>query len=89
VRWAQSQRIAFIRGRLLRPGFINRAHLMKRFGISMPQASIDIREFLKLYPTAMEYNKAAKRYEARRTGTHKHEHARLPAELQTSIRAAY
>lgn len=64
MRWAQGQRIAFIRKRLLRPGFINRGHLMSKFGISMPQASTDIRQFQELYPTAMQYNKSAKRYEA-------------------------
>lgn len=64
MRWAQNQRLDFIRRRLRRPGFINRGHLMSKFGISMPQASTDLREFQKLNPAAMKYNLSAKRYEA-------------------------
>lgn len=45
-------------------GFINREHLMKKFGVSTPQASTDINRFLKLYPDAMRYDRSAKRYVA-------------------------
>lgn len=64
MRWAQGQRIAFIRSRLLRPGWFNRGHIMAKFGISMPQASTDIRQFQELYPAEMRYNLSTKRYEA-------------------------
>jgi hypothetical protein len=37
---------------------------MAKFGISMPQASTDIRQFQELYPAEMQYNKSAKRFEA-------------------------
>jgi hypothetical protein len=44
-------------------GFINREHLQRKFGISQPQASIDLRSFQKLYPDVMVYNLSTKRYE--------------------------
>lgn len=45
-------------------GFINRAHLQRKFGISAPQASADLRTFARAHPTAVQYNLNAKRYEA-------------------------
>jgi hypothetical protein len=38
---------------------------MKKFGLSAPQAANDFREFQKIRPGAMEYDKRAKRYVAR------------------------
>lgn len=46
-------------------GFINREHLVKKFGISIPQASIDLREFMKEYPDLLIYDKSAKCYKLR------------------------
>lgn len=62
--WAREQRIDFIREELDAKGYVNRADLMGHFGISIAQASIDIREFKRQYPKAMRYNLSAKRYEA-------------------------
>jgi len=45
-------------------GFINRDHLMRKFGISMPQASLDLTAFAKAHPKAMSYDLSAKRYVA-------------------------
>lgn len=45
-------------------GFINREHLQKKFDISTPQASLDLRLFQERNPGRIEYNRAAKRYEA-------------------------
>ncbi len=36
---------------------------MRKFGISAPQASLDLREVLKRWPDLMVYNKSTKRYE--------------------------
>ena len=46
-------------------GFINREHLMKKFMISMPQASMDLKSFQTNNPKAVQYNKSTKRYEAK------------------------
>lgn len=43
-------------------GFINREHLMKKFKISMPQASKDLKLASKFFPS-MKYNLNTKRYE--------------------------
>lgn len=43
-------------------GFINRDHLVRKFGISVPQASIDLNAFLKEHPLAMTYDLSTKRY---------------------------
>jgi len=45
-------------------GFINREHLERKFGISQPQASADLREFLRFNPAAMSYDLSKKRYVA-------------------------
>ena len=43
-------------------GFINREHLIRKFGISMPQASMDLREFQRLNPGRIAYDKSLKCY---------------------------
>ena len=43
-------------------GFINREHLMRKFGISQPQASNDLTAFQRDNPDAMTYDLSAKRY---------------------------
>lgn len=54
----------FIRDRLASDGWINRKHLQDAFRISMPQASMDLREYLKLHPRSMVYDMTLKRYRA-------------------------
>ena len=49
-------------------GFINREHIEKKFGISTPQASIDIQRFIDANPGALTYNRSAKRYEVAKCG---------------------
>lgn len=56
----------FISARLASQGFVNRRHLMEKFGISVAQASMDLNSFLTVNPCAMVYNKTSKRYEARK-----------------------
>lgn len=43
-------------------GFINRQHLMLKFGVSQPQASTDLTTFLRDNPEHMEYDLSRKCY---------------------------
>ena len=63
TRWFESRRIAFIAEMLHIYGFINREHLMRKFGISQPQASKDLQSFQRNSAGSMTYNVSAKRYE--------------------------
>jgi hypothetical protein len=45
-------------------GFINREHIERKFGVSTPQASLDLRQYQEENPGKVEYNRSAKRYEA-------------------------
>lgn len=65
MRWFQEQRLEWIAETLRVFGFINREHLVKKFEISVPQASHDLNEFQRIYPHRITYNKASKRYERR------------------------
>lgn len=61
--WFQQQRMAWIRETVEIFGFINREHLTKKFGISQPQASIDLAYFMThTSPKMIEYDASAKRY---------------------------
>lgn len=62
--WFAATRQAWIAEMLAIYGFINREHIMRKFGVSVPQASIDLRAFQDSNPNACRYNKTAKRYEA-------------------------
>lgn len=64
ARWFESQRIAFVAEMLHVYGFINREHLMRKFGISRPQASKDLRTCQRNWAGGMTYNLSAKRYES-------------------------
>jgi hypothetical protein len=61
--WFARKRCAWIAEMLDIYGFINREHLTKKFGISVPQATNDLRRFQELHPEAMTYNSRTKRYE--------------------------
>ena len=43
-------------------GFINRSHIITKFGVSVPQASIDLRKFQKSYPGFVHYDVNRKCY---------------------------
>lgn len=45
-------------------GFVNREHLMRKFGMSQPQASADLQQFLQQHPGRMEYDLVRKVYVA-------------------------
>ena len=63
MRWFEQTRQEWIAETLRVFGFIQRQHLMRKFGISMPQASADLQRFQKDNPRAMKYDTIAKRYE--------------------------
>lgn len=65
-RWFEQQRFEWIAETLRVFGFINREHIQRKFGISRPQASLDLAGFQRRYPQAMTYDPSAKRYVARR-----------------------
>ena len=60
MRWAEQKRMEWLSKR--RAPF-NRADLMAKFGISIPQASKDIQKYILMFPNAFSYNKKLKRYE--------------------------
>lgn len=61
--WFKDQRLNWIRESVTIYGFINRDHVKKKFDISTPQASIDIKDAVAKWPLLMKYNTSAKRYE--------------------------
>ena len=63
MRWFEQHRMEWISETLRVFGFINREHIEQKFGVSTPQASIDLQKFQRLHPGAVRYNTSAKRYE--------------------------
>lgn len=61
--WFQNHRLAWIKESVEIFGFIQREHIQKKFGVSVPQASADIGQVMAAWPRLMTYNKSAKRYE--------------------------
>lgn len=64
VRWGQDRRLAFIDFRLRWEGRINRSDLTDFFGISVPQASLDIARYTELAPHNLEYDRSSRVYQA-------------------------
>ncbi len=62
IRWGLEQRLEFIEFRLFWESEINRSALTKQFGISIPQASNDLRRYEELAPGNLLYDKSLKRY---------------------------
>jgi len=62
VNWFATYRQKWISEMLLVYGFINREHLMTKFGISQPQASTDLQVFARDHPTMMQYDTSRKTY---------------------------
>lgn len=63
-RWGQERRLEFIDYRLRWDGQINRSDLTAFFGISVPQASLDLSEYTKRAPGNLEYDTSTKVYRA-------------------------
>jgi len=64
MRWGAERRIGFIDFRLQWEGRINRKDLTDFFGVSIPQASEDLRKYQERAPENMEYDKRGKFYYA-------------------------
>lgn len=64
ARWGQERRLEFIDYRLRWDGQINRSNLTDFFGISVPQASLDLSEYTQLAPDNLEYDMRARVYRA-------------------------
>jgi hypothetical protein len=54
--WGQNRRLEFIDFRLLWEGRINRSDLVEFFGISTPQASLDLARYQELAPNNVRYD---------------------------------
>ena len=64
MRWFEEQRMEWIGETIRIFGFINREHIIKKFGVSMPQASNDLSTFIRNNPETILYNTTTRRYEA-------------------------
>lgn len=62
TKWGQQRRLEFIDFRLYWEGRINRADLKEYFGISTPQASLDLAQYHRLAPQNLTYERRAKVY---------------------------
>lgn len=62
MNWFANHRQEWIAESLRVYGYINREHLMIKFGISMPQASADLQQFLRDRPGVMRYDSSMKKY---------------------------
>ncbi|HET6804003.1 MAG TPA: WYL domain-containing protein [Frateuria sp.] len=63
-RWGQDRRLEFIDHRLTWEGRLNRTALTEFFGISIPQASLDLARYMELAPGNTEYDLSQKTYVA-------------------------
>ncbi len=68
MRWFENHRQEWIAETLHIFGFINREYLIKKFGVSIPQASVDLNSFQRKRPGLMAYNLTSKRYEITEAG---------------------
>lgn len=64
LRWGVEQRLEFIEFRLFWEGVVNRADITSYFGVSVPQASLDLAKYLELAPKNLSYDRSGKRYVA-------------------------
>jgi hypothetical protein len=62
VRWGLAQRFEMIEWRAFWLGRVNRSDLEERFGVSTPQASVDLRTYQEAAPNNIEYDSAQKAY---------------------------
>lgn len=63
-KWGPDRRLEFIDFRLRWDGRLNRADLVAFFGISVPQASLDIARYIELSPGNLVYDRSARVYMA-------------------------
>ncbi len=62
VRWGLGKRFEFIEWRTYWVGRVNRGDLEGRFGVSTPQASLDLRAYQEAIPGNIEYDATEKAY---------------------------
>ena len=62
MRWGVEKRLTFIEFRLFWEGGINRVDIIQQFGVSVPQASKDLRLYGENAPGNLVYDRSAKRY---------------------------
>jgi hypothetical protein len=60
--WSIESRLQFIEFRLYWEGRINRGDLVRHFGISVPQASLDLKRYVEMASDNLEYDKQRKAY---------------------------
>jgi hypothetical protein len=63
TQWFKEYRLAWIKESVEIFGQINRENIARKFGVSTPQASLDIASVIERWPDLMTYNKSTKRYE--------------------------
>ncbi len=63
--WFSEQRIAWIKESVEIFGAVRREHIMKKFGVSVAQASHDLREVRDRWPDLIEYDLSDKIYKAK------------------------
>jgi hypothetical protein len=62
LKWGVERRLEFIEFRLFWEGGVNRADIIEKFDVSVPQASKDLTLYQERAPGNVEYDKSAKRY---------------------------
>jgi hypothetical protein len=60
--WTLNRRLEFVEWKLFWEGRLNRNDLEETFGISQPQASVDLRQYRDAAPDNIEYNATEKAY---------------------------
>lgn len=60
--WEAERRLDYIDYRMVTARCIRRCDIVRTFGVSTPQASMDINAFIRLYPGSLVYDKSAKMY---------------------------
>lgn len=78
IRWGLARRFEFIEWQAYWVGRVNRRDIEDRFGVSTPQASVDLRSYQEAAPGNIEYNATEKAYMP--TGTFAPKYSRLSAE---------
>jgi hypothetical protein len=57
MRWFERKRLEFIAEFVHRKGYLNRKHIVEEFGVSLSQASYDIKKFKALNTGVIEYDR--------------------------------
>lgn len=64
MKYAVEQRLRFIDFLLAQYRHVNRSAIIDYYGLSVPQASADLKQYMDLAPHNVVYNGTTKRYEA-------------------------